>query len=174
MPYAVDLTALRISVGSQDEVLAQNVLRELPEPEQQGALKALIAGQEPPFDTASCLHAIEGLCGVFGVALSNANVAPLDFELVARVDAVLDVATRRKFKLLDLIYSGPPIDLPGSVDDYPQVGVVEADAVKQAIAFLQDNPLESEIDAVDDILTEAKGWLEVAAARNAGIVGFLY
>lgn len=174
MPYAVDLAALRDSVGSEDEVLAQSALRELAEPEQQDALRALIVGTDLPDDKASCLHAVEGLCGALGVGLSNASVAPLDFDLVDRVDAILGGATGGKFGLSDLIYTGPPIELPGSVDDYPQVGVVEADAVKEALACLQDNPLESDVDTVDDILVEVKGWLEVAAVRSAGLVGFLY
>jgi hypothetical protein len=203
-PYAIDLEQLRRAIGSKDEALLAQLREEYPEdrddedPDEEGitrdrALSDLIMGT-PRDEEAGYQYgyAMDCLCEHFGERLEAAYWESITWRVLQGTG------------MGDLLHnSGSPVPLP-KIDDFPMIGHLPADRVKELASRLGDTPPKT-VDltgkkkrrtlgqwAVDKVLEritrrpmpgdddlvecmeEYAGWLREAAGKGKAIVFFYH
>jgi hypothetical protein len=106
--------------------------------------------------------------------LRNQAVYPIDDEWAMRVvDPVFDAWRVGDFlKVQKLVYGAWPIKIPHA--DFPRGGCIEAPDVARGLDVMRRGALPKFDKDVIGVIGEMRGWLEAAAARNAGLVTFYY
>lgn len=169
--YSVDLRILRRAVGSKDEVLHEALRTHRRNPERR-ALWSLIEGERPNVAGNYCGYALEKLCRTLGRRLPTSLLSPAPLELINSVDEEI----RRlgsSLPLSGIISRGAPIRLP-AIEDFPMIGYLEANEVTAERGKAKARPIVSPNRDWDSVIIEVEDWLEIAAARKTGIVGFFY
>ena len=175
--YAIDIDRLRNVFGSDDQELLQTVekkydkaLRRSDEtfqsrirdgaPTRREALRQIVAGTISGSDSAAFQYgyALELLCKHLGRVLDND-------DLIAFISD-LEIPT-------SLIESGPPIPIPKSAD-FPSIGYLTAEQVREEYAPLKDQDLSHEDEEIEEAREEFLSYLRRARKNGLGIVSFAY
>lgn len=179
VPYLVPLDELRRFAGSRDapacmklEALFKRELAD--EPGVDVALRRICMGEPLVGAAAPGVWALEILCAHFGQKLPNQTLATVDDEWLLRVvDPVFDAWRIGDFlQMKRLVYGGWPIKIPHA--ESPRGGSLEASDVTRALEIMRRGALPKFDREVIGVIGEVRGWLEAAAARQAGLVTFYY
>lgn len=179
VPYLVPLDELRAFVGSRDAARCMKIetlfKRELAdEPGTDVALRHLCMGEPMRGAPATYVWALEILCAHLGQKLPNQAVHAVEDEWLLRVvDPIFDAWGVGDFvKLKRLVYGTWPVKVPHT--ELPRGGAIERDDVTRALEVMRRGALPRFDREVIGVIGEVRGWLEAAASRNAGLVGFYY
>jgi hypothetical protein len=179
VPYLVNLDDLRRFAGSKDAAACMKIeglfKRELvDEAGSDVALRHICMGEPMRARPETYVYALEILCAHFGQKLRNQAVYPIDDEWAMRVvDPVFDAWRVGDFlKVQKLVYGAWPIKIPHA--DFPRGGCIEAPDVARGLDVMRRGALPKFDKDVIGVIGEMRGWLEAAAARNAGLVTFYY
>ena len=134
---------------------------------------AFIRGQ-PLKPSHATHHAFERMIERLGRPLPNGFVSPIAHAVFAKVDACL-ANSKLPSALTALCFGGSPTGLSITGDNDPGVGVWSAERVSAAQRCFDERGLPETSDPdVEGVLTDISDWLEVAALRREGVVGYYY
>jgi hypothetical protein len=171
--YTVSFDALRSARGSQDASLVKDLGSRV-SAEVGKAVEELVLAAPGAYvsDKSALAFGEEALCGWLGQRLPCNSVSGTSLSRLETLDEALE-KLGAPLKLFDLMYGGGALGLPWP-DDFPSSGTRSAEQVAEAHRLFGAADLQSEDPAVDDILAEMGDWLEMAAAKQWGLIGFYY
>jgi hypothetical protein len=191
VPYLVQLDQLRAFAGCKDIFRARHIVdvykSEIADnsavyrqaiadgaPTLARTIEQICMGEPLKGFGAQYVYGLELLCAHFGGKLRNSSVYPSDDDWLMRVlDPIFDAWKLGEWlSFKRLVYGAWPVKLPHA--DFPRGGTVEADAVQRTLQVMRAGALPKFDKEVVNIIGEVRGWIEGAAAKNAGIVCFYY
>ena len=179
LAYAVDIDRIRSTFGSNDDALLRAIEQEFADefprndewfsreirrgaPTLREALAQIVRGKitaregiETEFQYG---YAAELLCRHLGRELDNDDL----IEFVDDLEIPTGITT-----------SGPPLPIPES-GDFPAIGFLTADQVRQEFASLKDEDLSHDDDDIAAAREEFRAYLQQACALGRGVVMFAY
>lgn len=145
--YAVDLAALKKTIGSRDAVLAKRLAKSQARALEQIDDVDFERGMTPAADVLRTLivdgaptktagaktpaykfgYALEVLCRSTGEWLPNTVFSAMGSEYFEMLDAALKKAKSR-YKVASVVFRGPPVRLP-EIEDFPAIGWLSSDEI---------------------------------------------
>jgi hypothetical protein len=115
---------------------------------------------------------LDAICWVLGTIMDNSEVAPAPLEHFEDVDQVLrERGLYDQVSMWQLIFSGPPIDLP-ALEDFPAIGHMTPASVAAAHRALAREDWSTAPDDLQPTLQLLSTWIKDASAHHEGIVCF--
>lgn len=184
MAYSVDIDKLQESCGSGNDALRRAIsgrfknyiastneqlgyANDRGEPSVFLAIRHLIMGDEQNLDRALYAYGFKYIVEYFGKFLDNSLFYPASYDfLLDEVGAQLTNAGAT-VKMFDLLNCRAPVSFPRP-DDFPSYGYWSAESVATSV-----RPLETYSGKTEE-LESIQQWLEFAASRGEGIVGYYH
>jgi hypothetical protein len=186
MVYAVNIEQLQTVCGGGDLDLYEQILHRFGEeigtrnyelglqpyhqsdPTLFDAIQHLIIGQTKVFDGDVYGYALEYIVRYFGQSMNNAMFYPCDLKILSTTigDQLTGV------QIDNLVFRGLIAGVPYPID-FPTYGHLKAGEVANATAQLQGVSAYY-ADRDMDELAFIVGWLQYAADRHEGLVGYYY
>lgn len=137
------------------------------------AARSLLFGKRPnPEFSIEYVNLFSLICMEYGRMLQNAAVAPANPQHFTEVEEALEArGLRDRISMLQLIYGGPPIDLPFD-GDFPSMGHMLPDAVKAARGVIGRHNWSDASRDVRDTVRLVDRWIDVAASYGEGLICF--
>lgn len=179
MVYAVDFEKLKGALGSGDDKVRRSIcgrfkqrLAQIGENSNDPndgfeAVRHLIMGGERTLPGYIYGYAYECVVNFYGRALDNGCFMPSSRDDVEEIERQLK-QVGVKLELMDFVYDHYALTPFPSSDDFPGYSYWKPTIVQENLPILQAYDGKTEADQM--ILS----WLEYAAPRNEGIVGFWY
>ena len=154
--YGVDIDRLRSTFGSQDDMFLDEIRRGAPSLRE--ALSQILRGQITGGEGTEFQYgyAAELLCKHLGQRLDND-------DLIEFVDD-LEIPT-------GVLSSGPPLPIPTPLD-FPMIGFLTADEVREEYDRLKDQDLSHDDEDIEAAREEFRSYLLQANDQGLGIVTF--
>jgi hypothetical protein len=179
MVYAVDFEKLKGALGSGDDKVRRSIcgrfkqrLAEIAENSNDPndgfeAVRHLIMGGERTLSGYIYGYAYECVVDFYGRALNNACFMPSSHDHLEQLEQQLQ-QSGVKLGLMDFVYYHRALTEFPAPDDFPGYSYWEAAIVQENLPMLQAYGGKTEADQM------VLSWLEYAAPRNEGIIGFWY
>jgi hypothetical protein len=166
--YAAIIDKFRSEIANLNDSLGLDVYHQS-DPSLFEGIRHLITGAPKNFDGAIYGYGLEFIVRYFGTFLNNSLFYPCDLNLLSEVvgDRLNGIVSIDR-----LIFSRPIAKLP-SPDDFPIYGHLtnaEVTAATQRLATVRAEYADREWDELAFVIE----WLQYAADRHLGLVGYYY